>query len=68
MERKWGACDKAKVGCAFCCGNCLTALRDHAHELSVFREELAALPSEVQDVHLPWIFYNPTNAHLPKAK
>ena len=44
-------CDEAKAGCAFCHGNCMTALRANAHELRAFREELAVLAPDVQDVH-----------------
>ena len=33
----------------------MAAVRPQVHELQVFREELRALPAEVQDVHLSWI-------------
>ena len=77
MERKWKDCGEAKLGCAFCRGNCLTALRANAHELRAFREELAALDPDVQDVHLSWIFHkhpakacrkHPAKAQLPKRR
>ena len=47
----------------------MTALRANAHELRAFREELAALPADVQDVHLSWIFHkHPAKAQLPKRR
>ena len=44
------------------------ALRAKAHELRVFREELATLPAEVQDVHLSWIFHRSPAEAKAQAK
>ena len=55
----------------------MTALRANAHELRAFREELAALDPDVQDVHLSWIFQehpakachrHPAKAQLTKRR